>query len=203
MATKKRLGGFKNIHVAPLNGETFGTPIPVDGAKEIESELSYEQVTFYSDNAIDYQDYIFSGGEGTLTVSGLTVDEYETLFGATVDKGGVLVKSTDVAPELAIMFERDKLGVAGGKMLYVIYATKFAPPTITAQTKEGSVEEETVELQFTVRELEDGEVFYMLDTTAPDVDSAKVTAWYTAVQKQGVVGASVEDVKEVENPTKK
>lgn len=178
---KKRLGGFKNIHVAPLTGKVFGTPVPIAGAKAIEAELAYENVQFYADNAIDFSDYIFTGGEGTLTVSGLTMSEYELLFGSTVAEGGVLVKSTDIAPELAILFERNKLGTSG-KVYYALYAVKFAPPSITAQTFEGGIEEETVELQFTVRELEEGEVFYMVDSTEPLADQAKVTAWYEKVQ---------------------
>lgn len=179
---KKRLGGFSNIHVAKVISDgTYQAPIAITGAKQIEAELAYESVQFYADNAIDYSDYIFNGGEGTLTVSGLSMDEYNTLFGSTVTEGGVLVKSTDVAPELAILFERKKLGSAH-KVMYVLYACKFAPPAISAQTMEGSVEEETVELSFTVRELEDASVFYMIDSeTAP---AATTTAWYSSVQKQ-------------------
>ncbi|XBN94894.1 hypothetical protein BACILLUS_000803 [Priestia megaterium] len=142
--------------------------------------MAYESVQFYSDNAIDYSDFIFNGGEGTLTVSGLTMSEYETLFGSTVANGGVLVKSTDIAPEVAILFERNKLGTSD-KVLYVIYASKFAPPTIAAQTMEGSVEEETLELKFTVREVEDGKVFYMVDSG--EATGTVVTDWYTSVQK--------------------
>lgn len=178
---KKRLGGFSNIHVAPLTGSTFGTPVPILGAKSVEAELTYENVKFYADNAVDYNDFIFGGGEGTLTVSGLTMDEYNTLFGSTVADGGVLVKSGDIAPELAIMFERKKLGTQD-KVLYVLYANKFAPPALSAQTLEGGVEEETVELTFTTREMEDGEVFYMLDTevhTGTQADN-----WYDTVQFQ-------------------
>jgi phi13 family phage major tail protein len=177
---KKRLGGFANIHVAPLTGSTFGTPVAISGAKEISAELAYENVQFYADNAIDYTDYIFNGGEGTLTVSGLTMAEYNTLFGSTVSNGGVLVKSTDVAPEVAILFERNKLGSAGKKVLYVLYAAKFAPPAIGAKTMEGSVEEETVELSFTVRALDAGEVFYMVDTE--EATGTVVSNFYTTVQ---------------------
>jgi phi13 family phage major tail protein len=198
---KKRLGGFKNIHVAPLNGNTFSTPVPIAGAKQIEAELAYESVQFYADNAIDYSDYIFNGGEGTLTVSGLTMAEYNTLFGATVQDGGVLVKSSDIAPEVAVLFERNKLGT-NGKVLYALYACKFAPPTIGAQTMEGSVEEETLELKFTVRELADGEVFYMVDSTEAEANPTAVSAWYTTVQKPGTAGAAVEDNEEVVNPVK-
>ncbi|USK33528.1 hypothetical protein LIT25_23980 [Bacillus sp. F19] len=179
---KKRLGGFSKIHVAKLNvdGTTYAAPIPIVGAKSIEAELSYEQVQFYADNAIDYSDFIFNGGEGTLTVSGLTMTEYNTLFGSTHTAGTVAVKSTDIAPELAILFERKKLG-SQDKVLYALYACKFAPPAISASTLEGGVEEETVELTFSIRELPDGSVFYMADTEV--ALPAKTDPWYTAVQK--------------------
>jgi phi13 family phage major tail protein len=179
---KKRLGGFSKIHVAKLNedGSTYAAPVPVTGAKQIEAELAYESVQFYSDNAIDFSDYVFNGGEGTLTVSGLTLQEYNTLFGSTVSAGGVLVKSSDIAPELAILFERKKLGTQD-KVLYVLFAAKFAPPSISAQTLEGGIEEETVELSFTIRELGDGSVFRMADTET--ALPALTDAWYTAVQK--------------------
>jgi len=179
---KKRLGGFSKIHVAKLNedGSTYAAPIPVTGGKQIEAELNYESVQFYSDNAIDFNDFVFNGGEGTLTISGLTMDEYNTLFGSTVIAGSVLVKSTDIAPELAILFERKKVSTQD-KVLYAIYACKFAPPAISAQTMEGSIEEEVIELSFTVREMADGSVFYMADTEVAD---ALITdEWYSTVQK--------------------
>lgn len=176
---KKRLGGFKNIHVAKLNGSTYDTPVPVTGGKSIEAELAYEQVQFYSDNAIDLSDFVFNGGEGTLTVSGLTMDEYQTLFGSQVADGGALVKSNDIAPELAILFERNKLGTKE-KVVYALFACKFAPPSISAQTLEGGIEEETVELTFSVRELADGEVFYMVDSEQHA--GTQVDNWYDSVQ---------------------
>lgn len=177
---KKRLGGFSNIHVAKLATDgTFQAPVKLEGAKAIEAELAYESVQFYADNAIDYNDFIFNGGDGTLTVSGLTATEYNTLFGSTVEDGGVLVKSTDIAPEVAVLFERKKLGTQE-KVLYAIYACKFSPPAISAQTMEGTIEEETVELTFSVRELAEGEVFYMLDTETHV--GTKADAWYQTVQ---------------------
>ncbi|MEH7513340.1 major tail protein [Gottfriedia acidiceleris] len=178
---KKRLGGFKNIYVAPVGVDgTFGTPVPLSGAKSISAELKYESVQFYADNMIDYSDYIFNGGEGKLTLSGLSMSEYNLLFGTTVANGTALVKSSDIAPEVAILFERNKLGT-NAKVLYALYACKFAPPSIGAQTLEGKVEEENVELQFTCRELTDGSVFFMADTET--ANSTLVNAWYTSVQK--------------------
>lgn len=46
---------------------------------------------------------------------------------------------------------------------------------------EGSVEEETLELKFTVREIEDGSVFYMIDSG--EATGTVVTDWYSSVQK--------------------
>jgi len=182
---KKRLGGFKNIYVASMTAEgVYGAPIPIAGAKSIEAELAYESVQFYADNAIDYNDFIFNGGEGSLTVSGLTMSEYNTLFGSTVADGGVLVKSSDIAPELAVMFERNKLGT-NDKVLYVLYAVKFAPPSISAQTMEGNVEEEPVELTFSIREISDGSVFFMLDSGDVSADPFKVSGWYEGVKFAG------------------
>jgi phi13 family phage major tail protein len=183
MATqKKRLGGFKNIHVAPIDAVDglHEIPVPVVGAKEIEAELSYESVQFYADDAIDFSDYLFTGGEGTLTLSGLTNADYQLLFGSKKDtKGNVLVSTTDIAPELAILFERDKLGT-GKKVLYCIYACKFAPPTIGAKTKEDGIEEETVELKFTVRSFNNGAVYRILDSSETGVLQADVDGFYTA-----------------------
>ena len=67
----KRIQGLKNIHVAKITGEGYATPVPVLGAKEINAELSYEEVKMYADDAIDYMDFVFAGGSGTLSLTGL------------------------------------------------------------------------------------------------------------------------------------
>lgn len=176
----KRIQGLKNIHVAKITEGSYGVPVAITGAKEISVELSYEEVTMYADDAIDYMDYIFSGGSGSLSVTGLSADEYELLFGATKEDGGVVVKSTDVSPEMALLFENDKLGV-NGKRLYVLYAVKFAPPSISSKTKEGSVSDEAVELSFTVRELSNGKIFKFVDTDNEDAEGLEDT-WFTSVE---------------------
>ena len=181
MAKVKRIQGLKNIHVAKITGDGYATPVKVLGAKEINAELSYEEVKMYADDSIDYMDFIFAGGSGTLTLTGLTADEYELFFGSTKKDGGVVVKSSDVAPELALLFENDKLGVVG-KRLYVLYAVKFAPPSISSKTKEGSVEDGTVELSFSVRELSTGEIFKFVDTDSEEAVEGIEDTWYTKVQ---------------------
>ena len=195
-STQKRFGGLSKIHVAPMTAEgTFSTPVPIKGAKSVEGSLNYEAIQFYADNGIDFQDYKFSGGEGTLTVSGLTPEEFTTLFGSQNAKGGVVVNTGDTTPELALLFERDALGKAG-KKLYVIYAVKFAQPSISAQTMEGGIEEETMELSFTIRELENGDLYSMVDTTDSSANTTVVNGWYQTVQtSEKVLGTATLSVK--------
>lgn len=179
MGKMKRLGGFSNIHIAKLTGSnSYETPKKIEGAKSVEVSLNYENVQFYADNAIDYSEYIFSGGEGTLTVSGLTPQEYGDLFGSTVENGVVKVKTSDIAPELALLFERKILGT-NETVKYVVYAVKFAPTSISANTMEGSVTEENFELTFSVRETESNDVYTFVNTQDDTDDAAD--NWYSEV----------------------
>ena len=83
MAKVKRIQGLKNIHVAKIVDGGYATPVPVLGAKEINAELSYEEVKMYADDAIDYMDFAFAGGSGTLTLTGLEASEYELFLEAS------------------------------------------------------------------------------------------------------------------------
>lgn len=71
---KQRLKGLSNIHVAIIEeGGTHGTPVKVEGAKSISAELTFEQEEFESDNVIDYSDFIFTGGEGTMVLKSMSL----------------------------------------------------------------------------------------------------------------------------------
>ncbi len=174
---KKRLAGLKGIHVAPFNGSSFETPIPITGAKSVSAELEYSEVKFYADDVNDFADYQFSGGSGELVLSGLKLEEYQTLFGSAYEKGIATVNSTDVTPQLALLFERKKLGTQE-RMLYVLYNVKFAPPTIEANTLEGDISEETITLSFTVSEMANGDVYRIADT---EKNKEVADGWYNKV----------------------
>lgn len=174
---KKRLAGLKGIHVAPFNGSSFETPIPITGAKSVSAELEYSEVKFYADDVNDFADYQFSGGSGELVLSGLKLEEYKTLFGSAYADGITTVNSSDVTPQLALLFERKKLGTQD-KMLYVLYNVKFAPPTIEANTLEGDISEETITLSFTVSEMANGDVYRIADT---EKNKEVADSWYNKV----------------------
>lgn len=80
----------------------------------------------------------------------------------------------------------------------LILASKEYLINAGGETKEGKVNEETVEIKFSVRELDTNDIYYFIDTDASDVDSAKVSAWYNAVQTptgQAVLANQVEGRK--------
>lgn len=181
MANKiKRLAGLKNIYVAKNNGGGWDTPVQIPGAKSVSIELEYSEVKFFADDINDFSDYQFAGGSGELVISGLTLEEYNIFFGSTYATGVTKVNSTDICPQLAIMFERRKLGT-NDKILYVVYNVKFAPPTIEANTLEGDISEETITLPFTVSELSNGDVYAMADTGDETLAPGIADDWYTEV----------------------
>ena len=165
MATIKRIQGLKNIHVAKLTGtNTYSTPVAILGAKEISLELQFEETKMYADDAIDYMDFIFAGGSGTLSMTGLTASEYETLFGATVSGEEVTVSTNDVAPELELKgngyakinygsqfdlsefanaidgYEGKEGGIVDGKADGVAVPTSTNPEDVKAEVEEAAEE---------------------------------------------------------------
>ena len=187
MAAKKlRLKGFKNVHFAKTGvAGAYEVPTHLTGGKKVNIELKYESEDFESDDMIDEQEYIFMGGDGGLTLKSLLPDEYELLFGNTVDGGEVAIRTTDIAPNGALLFERQKRN-SNAKRLYVIYNTKFAPSAIAAESAGkggGDIDEE---LKFAIGEADDNLVVYFIDTDiATEPQKLKIAKWYEEVQFPG------------------
>lgn len=207
---KQRLKGLSNIHVAIIEGGgihgTHGTPVKVEGAKSISAELTFEQEEFESDNVIDYSDFIFTGGEGTMVLKSMSLAEFKLLFNNAYVKGGVEINTKDVAPNCAILFERLKLD-RKNKRLYVIYNVKFAPAGIKGQSAAKPGTEETDELKFSIGEFTDGAVVYFIDTDDPSVTEEQITGWYQTVQfiqkPDPLPSNEVESLKNFEKKSKK
>lgn len=192
MAAKKlRLKGFRNVHFSKIGVDgAYEVPTHMTGGKKVNVELKYESEDFESDDMIDEQEFIFLGGEGGLNLKSLLPSEYELLFGNTVDGGEVAIRTTDIAPNGALLFERQKRN-SHHKRLYVIYNTKFAPSAIAAESAGkggGDIDEE---LKFSIGEAEDNLVVYFLDTDlATEAQKTKIAKWYTEVQYPGTTEQS-------------
>lgn len=180
---QKIIFGMDNIHIAKVNEDgTFGTIVPILGAKACEVSFESSEKIIYADNKPVYNDKRITKGSGKLSVLGLTMDEKALLAGAEVVKGGIALGANTVAPNLAVLFAQDKAD--DGKILTVLYNVQFAIPSIQAVTTEGEKEEQISELEFTcLPDIEDGLFFYTVDTTDETADATMVSKWFTAVQK--------------------
>lgn len=184
MSKQKACVGLSDIHFAPFNGSTFETPVRILHAKKIENKFKYENIQEWADNIAVINDYLYGGGDGSLTTLGLSKEERVLLFGNKGVKGGVAVSDADQAPIGAFLFARKKAG--GGKRLYVIYACKCSPTDISGETiEEGKGNYETNDIEFSISSCEhEGEnlVYFYIDSDDPTVDNEQVTNWFKKVQ---------------------
>lgn len=184
MSKVKSCIGLSKIHFAPFNGSTFETPVRIYHAKKIDNKFKYENLQEWGDNIAVINDYLYGGGEGSLTTLGLSKEERVLLFGNKAVKGGVAIADTDSAPIGAFLFARRLYG--GGERLYVVYACKCSPTDLSGETiEEGKGNYETNEIEYSISSCEHEGVnliaFYV-DTTDPTVDQEQITNWFKAVQ---------------------
>lgn len=171
----KIMYGLENIHVAKLTGSAYGVPVAIEGAKSVEAEFAYESTAIYADNRNVFTVNGFAGGEGSLGILSLSADEYNLLFGhEIVGTDGFVVKSTDVAPTVALGFSRRRGD--GKHQVYWIYNVKFKPSALAATTmEEGKVEAEPIELEFTIGETADNGIYYSETLTDTSFDAVKTS----------------------------
>ena len=146
MKKTKACVGLSNIHFAPFNGSTFDSPVHIFHAKKIENKFKYENIQEWADNIAVINEFLYGGGEGSLTVLGLSKEERVLLFGNKAVKGGIAVSDTDEAPIGEFLFERRITG--GARRLYVVYACKCSPTDISGETiEEGKGNYETNDIE--------------------------------------------------------
>lgn len=185
MAKTKACVGIDKVYFAPKRADGgYETPVRILHAKKLESQFNYENIQEWADNIAVINEFLYGGGEGTLSVLGLTPEEQILLFGNQKAKGGLFVTDTDSAPEGAFLFERRKVG--GAKRLYVIYSCKCSPIDISAETiEEGKGTYEVNEINFSIGSHEKDNknyVYFYIDTDSQNVVADQITKWYTEVQ---------------------
>ena len=180
-AKKKVLRGFSNIHFAPYVDGEYQTPVQIEGAKNGEFKLNYEHDPSYADDVLFDNGYLYTGGEGNITVLDLTPEEQTLILGNKKVKGGVVVNSNDQAPSGAFLFEK-KFKNSNHKRLYVVYNCMCSNPGLVMQTIEDKAEDATCEIPLSVSELSDGNIYFYIDTNDSTVDATQISNWYTEVQ---------------------
>lgn len=178
---KQVIRGFKNIHFAPYVDGTFQTPKPIKFAKSGEFKLNFEHDPTYADDTVVDDGFLFTGGDGKITILDLTPEEQALILGSKRVKGGVVVNSSDSAPRGAFLFEK-QFKNSTHKRLYVVYSCVCSNPGIVAQTLEDKAEDSVAEISLSVSELSTGDIYHYIDTNDTTVEQTQITKWYTEVQ---------------------
>lgn len=182
MADNKILYGLKNCYYSKLTGSTYGTPVAMPGAVSIDITPSGDSSTFYADDSAYAVFNANNGYEGTLELANLPESFLKDILGFKVDADGNLVEvSTELGGECALLFE-----FAGDVKArrHIFWRVKFARPNVSSNTKEESIEPQTVSIDFVASPLTSG---ITKSTTAEATDETAYNNWFTTAPVVPVV----------------
>ena len=150
MSKKQIPIGFDMLYYAIMTdetNETYGVPKRLPGAISLNVAPSVNVTNLPGDD-ITY-DTTTSQGPTTVSmgVAEIPVEDRAALLGHSIVDGGLVEKTSDVAPYVALMFRRK---LANSKYRYVVlYKGRFQPSTEDIQTKGETVSYQTPVLQAT------------------------------------------------------
>lgn len=145
--------GLDKLYYATITdgstGETYGTPALL--AKAISADISIEinEATLYADDGQADAVKEFKSGTISLSIDDLGASVAAALIGATVDQKGVLVSTSEDAPNYVAIGFRAKM--ANGKYKYYwLYRVLFSIPATNLVTKGDSITFSTPTIEGTI-----------------------------------------------------
>ena len=183
MAANKVRYGLKNIYIAPVtvgtgNAVTFGTPVALPGAVNVEITPRGETSDFYADDIIFFSGRSQSGYDITAEVALLPDWFKKNYLGMVEDDNGVLVETgANIENYFAFLFEftGDQKAIR-----HALYYCKATAPTISGATMgDGGPEPATTEVEITALPRPDGKGVQAC--TAEATDPTAYNGWYSEV----------------------
>lgn len=140
--------GLSNVHYAVLDTETneYGAVKAIPGAVSMTTEYEGDTSNFYADNIV-YETFATSSSlTGTLEFAAVENEVLADLLGYIDDNGLILEDMSAQPTPFALMFEVDG---NQRKQRTVYYNVKLSRPSDEHNTKEDTVEPNTVSFDFT------------------------------------------------------
>ena len=180
---------LKNVHYAVLTESTtggvttysWGTPVAVPGAVNLNLEQQGEITKFYADGIVYYQSPVNNGYEGDLEMARIIDKMLQDVWGMTLGTTSkVLTENANTeAKAFALLFQID--GDAD-EDCYVLYNCTGTRPAIAAKTKEDTKEPQTQSSTISAAPLGNGNV--MARTTSETPEATK-NGWFSQVFVEG------------------
>ena len=174
--------GIKGLHYAVATegadgSFTYGTPKPYPGTVSLTLDTRGENIEFYADDRLYYNEVSNDGYDGTLTTAELPIDFRVDVLGETLDADtGVLTENANVTPKkVALMYEFSG-DVKAAR--HVLYNVTISRPGESGETNTNTKTIATNELTFVAAKRADGVVKRRTTGTTPD---AVYNAWYDSV----------------------
>lgn len=145
--------GLKNAHYAVVTESggavSYGTPTAMPGAVNLTLSAAGENVSFYADDQVYFEENTNNGYDGSLELA-LIPDAFRTdVLGDTVDNNGAIIENANaVVKKFALMFEFD--GDAK-KTRHVLYSVLPTRPNVEGSTKTNTKEPKTETMNISVR----------------------------------------------------
>lgn len=180
---------LKNVHYAVLTeaktgGATtysWGTPVAVPGAVNLDLEQQGEITKFYADGIVYYQSPVNNGYEGDLEMARIVDKMLQDVWGMTLGTTSkVLTENANTeAKAFALLFQID--GDAN-EDCYVLYNCTGTRPAIAAKTKEDTKEPQTQSSTISAAPLGNGNVMARTTSETPEVTK---NSWFSEVFVEG------------------
>ena len=158
--------GISNIHYAVMDSShedsssanpQYGTiKKPTCGLISVDINVNSNKVDLYADNILWETETAFQNAEMTADIADFPLDMQADLLGHTYDSTSksLIKNADDVNPYIALGFE---FAMSGGKKMCVwMYKGKFAPVSMSGQTKGENTEYGTNEMSGTFTALKGG-----------------------------------------------
>ncbi len=145
--------GLKNTHYAVVteaNGVvSYGTPKPWPGAVNLILSAAGENVTFYADDQVYFEENTNNGYDGSLEMA-LVPDSFRVdVLGDEIDTNGALIENANAKPKkFALMYEFD--GDAK-KTRHVLYSVLPTRPNLEGSTRTNTKEPKTETMNISAR----------------------------------------------------
>lgn len=152
MANKVKYG-LKNTHYAVVteaNGVvSYGTPKHVPGSVNLTLSAAGENVTFYADDQVYYEENTNNGYDGSLEMALIPDDFLVDVLGNTIDSNGAIVENANATiKKFALMFEFDG---DQAKTRHVLYGVLPTRPNLDGSTRTNTKEPKTETMNIAAR----------------------------------------------------
>lgn len=185
MANKIKYG-IKNVYyavatIASDNTASYGDPVALKGAVNMELSPQGESAPFYADNIVYWVGAGNNGYQGDLELA-LVPDDFKTdILGYIEDSKGVLVEDMNAeAVHFALLFQFEGDEKATRHVMYNCTATR---PSAAGQTKGESIEPSTESITITATSIYNAslQADIVKAEAGPDSDATTYTGWFTSV----------------------